>query len=187
MLLPPCCFRRSPGRLHLGHSVVQRSATGTLSSARCKGPRGLGGVLTYREYPRALPLPPLWRKPPRKLSSSYPNQTTPSSSASSSVNNTISHLSCLTLSATLLGLLLFVSLTVCLLTFHVTTSNNAINPRRPTLEARVESLSTSWVLRLSSSTCFCAKFWSSANLSSISHKRKGPQCSNLRPCDLKKD
>ena len=39
--------------------------------------------------------------------------------------------SCLTLSATLLSLLLFVSLTLILLTFQVTTNNSAINPRRP--------------------------------------------------------
>ena len=63
------------------------------------------------------------------LSSSSPNQTTPSSSAFSSVNITISHLSCLTLSATLLSFLLFVSLILSLLTFQVTTNNSAINPR----------------------------------------------------------
>ena len=66
------------------------------------------------------------------LSSSSPNQTIPSSSALSSVSNTISHLSCLTLSATFLSLLLFVSLTLNLITFQVTTNSNAINPRIPT-------------------------------------------------------
>ena len=65
------------------------------------------------------------------LSSSSPNQTTPSSSALSSVSNTISHPFCLTLSATLLSLQLFVSLTLNLLIFQVTTNNNAINPRMP--------------------------------------------------------
>ena len=65
------------------------------------------------------------------LSSSSLNQTTPSSSALSSVSNTISHPSCLTLSATLLSLLLFVSLILNLLTFQVTTNSNAINPNMP--------------------------------------------------------
>ena len=32
---------------------------GILSSAWCRGPLGLGGVLTLRGHPRALPLPPL--------------------------------------------------------------------------------------------------------------------------------
>ena len=40
--------------------------------------------------------------------------------------------SCLTLSATLLRLLLFVFLTLNLLTFQVTTNSNAINPKTPT-------------------------------------------------------
>ena len=61
------------------------------------------------------------------LSSSSPNQTTASSSALSSVSNTISHPSCLTL----LSLLLFVSLTLSLLTFQVMTNSNAINPKIP--------------------------------------------------------
>ena len=49
----------------------------------------------------------------------------------SSVNNTISHISYPTLSATLLSLLLFVSLTLSLLTFHVTSSSSVVSSRRP--------------------------------------------------------